>query len=466
MAELPIIPEYITVHLGRPDADAENVTVSFPDYIKNVASGEIYPTWPEAALRANILAQISYALNRVYTEWYRSRGYNFDITGSTQYDQSYVKNREVFDNISKLVDEIFNDYIRRQGNIEPLFAAFCNGTTVRCDGLSQWGTVGLAEQGYVPYEILQYYYGDDIDIVFDAPVGALQESYPGVLLRYGNTSEEVRRIQLWLNRISRNFPQIPKIPNTSGTFDRATEDAVKAFQRDFGLTVDGIVGKATWYRIRYIYTSVKRLAELTSEGLNLADVSRQFPRVLASGDSGDYVRVIQYYLDYISRFYDSIPGVEMDGYYGEQTQNAVSQFQKTFGLAEDGIVGRDTWNRIYSVYLSLIDNVTVEQSQIPPFGGIQLANGASGADVLQLQQWINVLASANIGVLAVAEDGIFGNETEQAVRTLQQIYGITTSPGVVGPLTWEVIGEAALEFLLSGRANEGQFAGVTLRREE
>ena len=154
---LPYVPETITVHLGPPDSPAQNVTVSFPDYIKNVASSEIFPTWPEAALRANIYAQTTFALNRIYTEWYRSRGYGFDITSSTQYDQAYVYGRDIFNNISRLVDELFNNYIVRQGSVAPLFSAFCNGTTVTCDGLSQWGTVTLANNGLTPYEILQYY---------------------------------------------------------------------------------------------------------------------------------------------------------------------------------------------------------------------------------------------------------------------------------------------------------------------
>ena len=144
----PFIPQNITVHLGAPDENASNVTLPFPDYIKNVASSEIYPTWPETALRANIYAITSFALNRIYTEWYRSRDYPFDITAVTQYDQKFIEGREIYDNISRLVDELFDDYIRREGRIEPLFTAFCNGTTVTCSGLSQWGTVDLAKQGH------------------------------------------------------------------------------------------------------------------------------------------------------------------------------------------------------------------------------------------------------------------------------------------------------------------------------
>ena len=187
-ALLPYIPETVTVHLGPPGSDAPNVTVPFTDYIKNVASSEIYPTWPDAALRANILAQISFTLNRIYTEYYRSRGYPFDITNSTAYDQSFVNGRDIFENISQIVDELFNTYIRRENSIVPLFASYCDGVEVQCNGLSQWGTVPLAEAGLTPFEILTRYYGGDIRLEQDAPVMGITESYPGTALRLGNSS--------------------------------------------------------------------------------------------------------------------------------------------------------------------------------------------------------------------------------------------------------------------------------------
>ena len=221
----PFIPRDITVHLGRPEETANNVTVSFPDYIKNVVSSEIYPTWPENAIRANIYVIVSFALNRVYTEWYRSRGYPFDITNSTQFDQKYIYGREIFENVGQLVDELFNSYVRRQGNVEPLFTAFCNGTTVTCDGLSQWGTVPLAQQGMTPYEILTTFYGSDIDIVTNVPVMTNTPSYPGFDLRLGLSDDPVRTIQVQLNRISRNYPAIPKIGEAAGDFDYITQDA-------------------------------------------------------------------------------------------------------------------------------------------------------------------------------------------------------------------------------------------------
>ena len=242
---LPVIPQQITVHLGAPgDSTARNVTVPFIDYIKNVASSEIYPTWPEDALRANIYAIISFALNRIYTEWYPSRGYNFDITNTTQYDQAFVPDRDIFENISRIVDDIFNDYVVRQGNIEPLFTQFCNGTTSTCAGLSQWGTVSLANEGLTPFRILQNYYGDNIGIVENAPIVNLEESYPGEPLKLGDSGNNVKIIQTELNRIARNYPAIPKIAEENGIFGVDTENAVKKFQEIFNLEQTGTVNKS------------------------------------------------------------------------------------------------------------------------------------------------------------------------------------------------------------------------------
>ena len=211
-ALLPTIPEYITVHLGSPQSNARNVTVPFREYIANVASSEIFPTWPEAALRANILAQISFALNRIYTEFYRSRGYDFDITNSIANDQSFVDGREIFDNINEITGDIFDNYLVRQGFVEPLFATYCDGVEVTCPGLSQWGSVTLAERGLTPYAILQNYYGDDISIVVDAPIRGITATAPRRNLNLGSTGNDVAFVQLRLNRISNNFPSIPKIP--------------------------------------------------------------------------------------------------------------------------------------------------------------------------------------------------------------------------------------------------------------
>ena len=435
----PAIPEFITVHLGPPSSNARNIKVSFPDYIKNVASSEIYPTWPENAIRANIYAQISFALNRIYTEYYRSRGYDFDITNSTQYDQSYVQGRDIFENISRIVDEIFNDYVVKQGQVQPYFTQYCAGN---CAGLSQWGTVDLANRGLTPYQILQRYYGNDINIVQNAPISANVASYPGSPLRLGNSNQEVREIQRQLNRISLNYPSIPKISDTTGVFEASTQNAVRQFQRIFNLNPDGIVGKETWYKIKYIYNGIKGLSELYSEGLSLSDVQRQFPRVLKRGDRGEYVRVLQYFLNFLGFFNPKLPQISVDGIFGQETLDAVLTFQNVYGLTVDGIVGRGTWNQIQNAYYGVLNSLPPQYSGYSNllYPGYIITTGAKGSVVRQLQTYINVIARRVNSVPSVTVDGDFGNATKNAVIAIQQLYGITPN-GQVGPLTWNAITE-------------------------
>lgn len=348
----PFIPETITVHLGAPNSPAANVTVPFTDYIKNVASSEVYPTWSESALRANILAIISYALNRVYTEYYRSRGYDFDITNSTAIDQSFVEGRSYFENISRITDELFDSYLRRPGFIEPLAAKFCNGTTTVCDGLSQWGSEELAQQGYNSLEILRYYYGDDIEIVTDAPIRGISESYPGTPLQFGSTGPFVTSLQSALNRISQNYPAIPKINPVTGIFDTQTEAAVRAFQGIFSLAQDGIVGRATWYQIIRIYVAVVRLTELQSQGQQEYYISA-YPQDLSLGDTGEYVRQLQYMLAVLHSFVPTLPPITETGTFDIATRDAVLAFQCSASLPETGAVDAQTWDTIYDQYATV-----------------------------------------------------------------------------------------------------------------
>ena len=352
----PYVPEYITVHLGPPDSIAENVTVSFPDYIKNVASSEIYPTWSESAIIANIYAQISFALNRVYTEFYPSRGYDFNITSSTAYDQKFIKGRNIFENISEIVDGMFNSYIRRTGFIEPLAAKYCNGTTVTCNGLSQWGSEELARQGYNSIQILKYYYGDDIEIVSNAPESEITSQYPGYPIIPGDRGDAVAIIQTSLNEIGTNYPAIPRI-NVDGIYGENTENAVRTFQRIFGLTPDGIVGLATWYRIVYLYVGIRRLAELNSRGQQLYGESFEYTGTVQSGDTGLKVTVAQYMLSVLSEFYYTIPFVDADGVFGTNTENAVKAFQRTFGLPVTGVITAGVWNKMYDAFIGIDDTL-------------------------------------------------------------------------------------------------------------
>ena len=372
------IPEFITVHLGAPSSNAQNVRVPFIDYIKNVASSEIYPTWPENAIRANIYAQITYALNRIFTEYYRSRGYDFDITNNTAYDQFFVPNRNIFDRISDIVDEIFNSYIQRQGTVGPIFSAYCNGTTVTCDGLSQWGTVPLANRGLVPYEILQNYYGDDIDIISDVDTSPFLPSYDGTPSKKGDKNEEVRAIQSRLNTVANNYPAIPKISPVDGDFGEETETAVKAFQRIFSLTPDGVVGKGTWYKLVSLSSAVLRLSELNSKGLTLEQFNQQFPGALRLGDSGIGVEYVQYLLSAISWYYSQVPAVTIDGEFGESTRQSVIAFQKAFSLDPDGIIGETAWQELVRVFLAIEPyfKQAIRENKINPgqFSGVNLRN--------------------------------------------------------------------------------------------
>ncbi len=367
-----VIPNPITVHLGPPDAAARNVQVSFIDYVKNAASSEIYPTWPQAALRANIYAIITFALNRVYTEWYRSRGYFFDITNSTAYDQYFVYGRPIYDSISQIVDEIFNEYVRRPGQNAPYFTSFCNGTTVTCAGLSQWGTVDLAKRGLAPLAILRSYYPNDIEIVQADAVSGVLSSYPGAPLKEGSSGLDVQTVQAYLTRIRRNYPAIPAITDRTGSFGSSTKAAVETFQRIFNLTPDGIVGKGTWYKISSLYAAVARLAELDSEGNTLGIGTVPPNTVLRQGSKGQDVLTLQYLLNVASEYYPGIPGPVQDGIFGSGTAQAVMAFQQANQLAVDGIVGKQTWEALYEVYLGIGEH-------IPPSG----SNGSTASYTVQ-----------------------------------------------------------------------------------
>ena len=258
-----VIPEYVVVHNGPPsDSGAQDYYVKYKDYIKNVASSEIYSTWPLATIQANILAIQSFTLNRVYTEWYRNKRKDFTITSSTAYDHKWIPNRNVFESISRVVDDLFSNFLARPNVQQPILTQYCDGKNVTCPNwLSQWGSKSLGDQGYSAIEILRNYYGDSIYINSTDEISGIPSSYPGAPLRQGDSGEKVRQMQHQLNVISNGYPMIPKIAE-DGVFGPATEEAVKTFQRIFGLTQDGIVGFRTWYKISEIFVGVSRIAEL------------------------------------------------------------------------------------------------------------------------------------------------------------------------------------------------------------
>lgn len=437
MADLPVIPSYITVHLGAPNSQAENVTVRFTDYIKNVASSEIYPTWPQAALRANILAQISYTLNKVYTEFYPSRGYDFDITNDTRYDHAYTKDGEVFDTVSLIVDEIFNNYIRRKGAVEPLAAKFCDGVRTQCNGLLQWGSVELADQGYTTLDILRYYYGDDIELVENAPLADKTPSYPGTALSRGSFGDDVRIIKNELNRIRRNYPAIPEINGSTSVFDGETQEAVKSFQRIFNLTPDGVVGKATWYKIKQVFASVKRLSELTSEGLTIPEIERVFKTELSIGDSGVEVEALQYYLAFLGYFYPQLPPIPITGFFDELTRDAVFTFQSEYGLPVTGVVDIGTYYRIEREYKNAVADLPANyQSAIgEPYPGRFLVEGDRGEEVRVIQTYLSRIGRIDPDIPEITADGIFGPQTRAAVIAIQKQLGVEQN-GAIGPVEW------------------------------
>ena len=463
------IPSHITVHLGTPSSNARNVTVRFVDYIKNVASSEIFPDWPYHSLRANIHAQISLTLNRIYTEWYRSKGYNFDITNSTQYDQYFVDGRNIFDSVSTIADEIFNTYVIKPPGTEPYYTEYCNGTTSTCPGMSQWGTVTLANQGRNYLEILRYYYGPGIYISVTDNIKTPYESFPGTLGQ-GSSGANVAIIQSQLNRIRQNFPAIPIISPVDGTYGTQTTAAVRRFQEVFGLSQTGVVDRATWYKISYIYVAVKNLAELGSEGqpptpspgplpVPTPPGGTPFPgQLLKIGSRGNDVTLMQRYLNAIGQRYPTVPQQTVDGIFGNNMHNAVLAFQKLFGLTPDGIIGRITWDRVINEYNNLPE--TPPSTVQPPFPGYNISQGQTGSNVLLMQKYLNAVSQVYPDVPRLSEDSIFGPIMRSAVIAFQNLYNLSAD-GVIGRNTWDKI-VTVYNNLPTG--NIPQFPGTLLRQ--
>lgn len=439
----PTIPTNITVHLGDPDdKNAKNITIPFQEYIKNVASSEIYPNWPTDAIKANVLAQISFALNRVYNEWYPSRGYEFDITSSPRYDQTFIEDREFYENIVKVVDSIFNNYIVREGQIQPLFAQYCDGKNTTCDGLSQWGSVTLARQGRSPEEILRYYYGNDIDLIFNAPLAANVESYPGFPVELGVAGDMVVTIKRQLNRIQKNYPAIPINDDEDEYFTVDTEASVRKFQEIFNLEPTGIVDKATWYRIKYIYNSVKKISDLNSEGITPEEAELLYSTELDYLDQGIFIRLLHYLLRAIAYFDEDIPylGTTGNTVFDENTVKMVLAFQKKYGLPTTGVVDKNTWAKLKDVYNELLQNIPSEYLQYEDefYGGRILTNGINGEDVRRLQKFLLKICREKGNIPGVRVTGTFDDLTELSVRKLQEILQLPVT-GAVGAVVWKEI---------------------------
>jgi len=434
-----IIPEEITVHLGTPYEDAPNVTIPYIEYLKNVIASEIYPTWPEASLIANFYAQNSLTLNRIYTQWYRSQGYDFDITSTTAFDQAFFNDRATFEETNAIVDRLFKKYVARINAVEPLFTSYCDGRQTTCAGMSQWGTVALAREGKNYLEILKNYYGENIEIRNAEVEEIPPDSFPG-LLKVGSSGEAVANIQNRLNRIGIDYPQLPFVLSLSSYFDIDTEIAVRAFQRIFGLPITGEVDRDTWYEIQYIYTAVKQLATLASEG-ERPESDNFGGRDLKEGDRGTEVLRMQWYLNRISYFLEGeLPSNAPTGVFSARTEENVREFQRYFNLPQTGIINEETWNRIVSVYYSLLQNFPEEEAVLESYPGEPLRQGSEGENVLYIQKALNSIRNVISGINYVSEDGKYGPATAAAVRQFQTFFSLAPD-GIVGPQTWRRIAE-------------------------
>ena len=438
----PIVPNNIIVHLGKPSEDARNITVSFTDYISNVASSEIYPTWPRESLIANIYVIISFTMNRIYNEWYRSRGYSFDITSSPIYDQTFIENRSIYENINNIVEEIFNNYVVKGNQIQHYFTTYCDGRKTTCNGLSQWGSVSLANQGKNYLDILKYYYGNDISIRKDAEVGDVYEGYPGYVVKLGSAGNPVLAIQRDLRRIRKNYPAIPNITDTLGIYDEETENAVKKFQEIFSLPVTGAVDKATWYKIKYVYTSVKKLADLYSEGLSEKEATFLYEDELNYGDTGIEVEHIHYFLDAIAFLDPDIPRLKTNSIYNDNSITMVKAFQKKYNLPVTGVFTYSDWKVLKEIYSKILKLFNSEyQDYIDElYPDYFLVKGTTGDDVVRFQKFLYLICRYDHSIPGVRVNGIFDDLTDKSVRKLQKDYGFDVN-GVVGPLLWRKVVE-------------------------
>ena len=380
------------------------------------------PTWPEQALRANIHCQISLALNRIYTEWYPSKGYTFNITNSTSYDQYYVHGRTVFDVMVRITDDIFNTYIRKTGTVNPYYSEYCDGKSVTCPGLKQWGTVTLANQGRNALQILKYYYGNDIEIIRTSNIQSIPQSYPGSPIRQGDSGTAVFTLQRQLNRITKDYPFLGL------------------------LTVDGVLGQSTWTGLYDQFRSIQ-----SDNGTPNA-----YPgTALREGASGQNVRLVQFWLKIARTVYSNLNNITVDGKFGSATTAAVKRFQTYFGLTSDGVVGRTTWNKLYEVYNDIANKLLSSSLRPGEYPGV-LRKGSSGTAVRELQFYLYLMSAYESSIPAIGIDGQFGASTEAAVRAYQRFAGLTVD-GIVGRTTWNSLYDNASTLRASGPV-------VTLKR--
>jgi len=446
------IPNFIRVHLGRMEnTSAATVSVPFINYIKNVTSHEIFDEWPEQAIMANVYCIVSLTLNRVYTEFYRKKGFSFDITSETYTDQKYVHNGIIGARISAIVDRIFNQYLAVVGHKEPFLSLYNDGVQVNIAGrLSQWGSFFDArDRGMNAWQIIKKYYSQNLELRTVERFGGVLESFPGYTLTLGTRGDAVRAMQLFLNRILGRYTDIIINP-ADGVFGEKTRTSVMAFQQVYNLPQTGEIDRRTWYEISRIYAVEKGLWEMYSEGQRMGIGKTPHTKVTRQGDVGPLVTELQFLLDFIAMYHSEIPFVAQTSRFDALTAEGVKAFQRLFGLTADGVVGATTWRLLYDVYWGIMENATPPTppgpnpppSEIPAFPGTALRVGSTGASVRLVQEAINKLAEVTPGMWRIAADGVFGNGTRDAVMAFQRIFGLTVD-GIVGPNTWRRLMEEA-----------------------
>jgi peptidoglycan hydrolase-like protein with peptidoglycan-binding domain len=456
------IPENITVHLGKPEEAADNITVPYLDYIINVASSSLNPNLPESVLTANIYCIISHALNRIFNNYYRSAGYGFDITSAEEPGYNYTDGHAVFNNIADIAGGICNSYLVRGGSSEPLREDNA-GIYNKLNGTQ---AADAAEQGINHIDILKKIFGDDIDIATDAPSGDPEESplvFPAGL---GSSGRNIWNLQMQLNRISANYPAIPKIFHTDGIYSYYTQAAVEEFQKIFGLKKSGVLDRATWHAVKKVYNAVNRLNLLDSAGMQLGMSTQQFPEELTVGSSGAGVTNLKYYINFLSQYYKSVPQVSKDGFFSEETLAALEDIQRALGLKPSGVLDKVTWERMYDAYLGIVETIPEEyaRSVILPFPGTEQRLGMGGDAVRIIQDYINYISEAYPEIPHVPPTGYYGPRMQEAVIALQKLLGLRYN-GITDEQTWNAVADLYSNLYKDSYLNEGQYPGFDISVE-
>lgn len=459
MNEEPYIPEYITVHMGAPGTEALNIAAAFPEYIKITAACVIYPKWPESAVRTILYLQISHALFRCMSGWYRRMGYDFDVTCLPAYDLAFVQGHVTFERINRIVDEIFNSCICQKDSCEPFSFHQCEGFI---KPPSCWTAAALAESGMDCPEILQNTLGDDFQIVSGLPVKNAAAPFEQVL-NPGDTGKSVRELQIRLNRISRQYPSVPKINPADGVFGEQTQSALSAFRKLFQLPDGDAVDPAVWHRIAFLYTSAKRLSELHSLDMAVRGLPHGYPGVLRKGDSGRGVRICRVYLTAVGLFYPTCLPLKRSDDFDDAMENAVKAFQRSSGLEPDGIIDERTWLRLERAYSGILRCCPLEGG-VPPRPAQPLKQGFFGDDVQSIQQFLTLIASAFPSIPKPSVNGLYGAKMAGVISDFQQEFELPVT-GVADKKTWDSICRLYSDLVTGYDKLPGQSPGFTLSQE-